>query len=949
MYGIDDIKKAKGLHIAHMNVRSIANKWELFKIHFSCSNLHILGISETWLNNKLPNEMFSLSKDYYLYRNDRNWIEPGSSTVKKGGGVAIYIKNNLISSDTEFQHLNKSCKDIEVQWISIRQPNIKTIVVGNIYRPPQGNVDSFIQVLEDTLDCYDLNRTEIYLMGDLNIDIMDKKNPSTKKLVDLTKPYGLRQLIKHPTRYSKDKNTILDLIYTNSDFIYDSGVCDVNLSDHQLILTTRNKIKTRYSKCNFTGRSYRNYNKEEFQNKVHDSDWRDYDQINTVSGKWKEMLRIILKCIDELCPTKSFSVKQEKEPWITPQLIELIKDKDHAIKKAKRKNKDPNLWKQAKQLRNTCTKRVRNARAEYIQENLENNLGNSKKFWKNIQNVLPNKKNGSKVTFDLYDKETKSPVQATNTANYINDFSTGIGPKLAQQFNTGWEYFGVNTDKILSDIRTNYDEVLKLCKEININKSSSIPNLSSEILRDAPIAIPWKVVELFNLSFELSEVPDEWKIAKVTPIPKAGKSNDVSNLRPVSLLPPPSKLIEKIVHDRIYTFCNDNNLINKKQGDFRPKHSTISTTAFYIDDLYNAMNNNQTTISVYIDAMKAFDTVDHGILLKKIKYYGISGKCAKWVENYLKNRKQYTVANDTISDPADITYGVPQGSVCGPLLFLLYINDISHCLDKCKVSLYADDTVLYYSSDNINEALRSVQKDLTSLNNWCHKNKITVNCKKTKYCVYGMRSIIKKSKNVDMLLSLNNTVLEKVCSYKYLGFILDDQLNFNKHISETVNVVSHKLYLLSKIRKYLTKQASIMIFKTMILSLIEYGNTIYAGTSIRNLDKLDKLYYRGLRICDGTNNAVSRLQLRTDCHLDKLSVRRDRHLLLFMHKQTKNIDLIKKTNVRTRLHQAPVFKTYKPNNEKARQNILYRGACLWNEKPSDIRNLDFTAFKSKIV
>ena len=140
-----------------------------------------------------------------------------------------------------------------------------------------------------------------------------------------------------------------------------------------------------------------------------------------------------------------------------------------------------------------------------------------------------------------------------------------------------------------------------------------------------------------------------------------------------------------------------------------------------------------------------------------------------------------------------------------------------------------------------------------------------------------------------------------------------------------------------------------MVFKTMILSLIEYGNTVYAGTSNKNLDKLDKLFYRGLRICDGTNTMVSRLQLRNDCHIDELSVRRNRHLLLFMYKQTKNKDLIKKTNVRTRLHQAPVFKTYKPNNEKARQNILYRGTSLWNEQPSNVRNLDFRAFKSKIV
>ena len=283
--------------------------------------------------------------------------------------------------------------------------------------------------------------------------------------------------------------------------------------------------------------------------------------------------------------------------------------------------------------------------------------------------------------------------------------------------------------------------------------------------------------------------------------------------------------------------------------------------------------------------------------------------------------------------------------MCGPLLFLLYINDISSCLEKCKVSLYADDTVLYYSSDNIDETYKIVQKDLSSLNRWCCMNKLTINCKKTKYCLYGMRSIIKKSRNVDTIISLNNSVLEKVCSYKYLGFTLDDQLNFNKHVSGLVNLVSHKLYLLSKIRKYLTKHACILIFKTMVLSLIEYGNTIYAGTTLKNLDKLDKLFYRGLRIHDGTNTMVSNVQLRNDCYIDTLSKRRDIHLLLFMHKQTNHVNLIKETNVWTRLHQAPVFKTYKPNSEKARQNILYRGACKWNALPANDRYLEFKAFK----
>ena len=227
MYRIDDIRLAKGMHIAHLNVRSIVNKWEVFKTHFSSSHLHILGISETWLNNKLPNDLYSLSNEYCLYRNDRGWTETGNQNVIKGGGVAIYVKNNLKSSNVEFQHFNNNNRDIESQWISIRQPNCKTIIIGNICRPPQGNIDNFVQVLEQNLDSIDSNVAEIFMMGNFNIDMCDKKNQSTKRLIELTKSYRLRRLI-----------SILDLIFTNSDFISNSGVCDINLSDHQMVLAT---------------------------------------------------------------------------------------------------------------------------------------------------------------------------------------------------------------------------------------------------------------------------------------------------------------------------------------------------------------------------------------------------------------------------------------------------------------------------------------------------------------------------------------------------------------------------------------------------------------------------------------------------------------------------------------------------------------------------------------
>ena len=286
-----------------------------------------------------------------------------------------------------------------------------------------------------------------------------------------------------------------------------------------------------------------------------------------MDGKWKQLVKIIQNTIDNSCPLKTFNIKQQNEPWVTAPLIELIKDKDYALKQAKKRN-DPQLWIEAKRLRNTCTNRLRKARADFIKENLENNSGNSKKFWKNIQDVLPNKKGNTRGLFDLFDNITKCDIPNHETADFINEYFVNIGPKLAKNYDSEWTFCGDKAEVFLGDMKTNLDEIIKLCQEININKASCIEHLSSEILRDAFLAIPETLMELFNLSFELSEVPSDWKVAKVTPLPKAGNSKDVSNLRPISLLPLPSKMIEKIAHNRIYNHCNINKLLDPKQGGF---------------------------------------------------------------------------------------------------------------------------------------------------------------------------------------------------------------------------------------------------------------------------------------------------------------------------------------------------------------------------------------------
>ena len=945
MYDFNETRTTKGMHVAHLNVRSMVNKWDNVKANFIDSNIHILSFSESWLHQLLPDNLFQLGNNYTLLRNDRNWNDENdpNSPPKKGGGVCTYVKNTLNYSETSYSHMNRSCKDLESQWISINQKPNKTILIGNCYRPPQGNIENCIDTLEEQLTNLDLSKVEIIITGDFNIDITGKNNESAKKFLSMMKDFGIRQLINEPTRYSSNKNSCLDLMFTNSDIIAKVGVSNLNLSDHQLVMLTRKKLKTIKQKCSFVGRSYRNYDKNNFQQLIMAADWSVYDESRNPTQKWYIMKNIIKEIIDEMCPIKSFRINQIKQPWITPPLLELIKDKDIALKNAK-KTKNEQLWKEAKRLRNACTNRLRQAKADFIKDNLNHNQNDPKKFWQNIQEIIPNKSTNKKNIF-LNNMDTNEPIELDRVADYINEYFINIGPNLATKCNGQWQYNGIESNNSLSDIHTSPEEMMNICKKININKASCIENLSSEILRDAFMVLTDRLSELFNACFDVAVIPPEWKFAKITPLPKPGDSTLVSNYRPISLLPLMSKLIEKVVHSRIYMHLEENDILDKRQGGFRPGHSTVTTCSYFINDIYSACNNNNFTIAVYIDAMKAFDTVNHNILLQKLDKIGIRGRLLDWIRNYLADRYQSTIANSTISNEQLIKCGVPQGSVLGPLLFLIYINDISKIITNSQVSLYADDTVLYLSHTDIESAIALLQSDLDKLQTWCDSNKLTINCKKTKFCLYGMRSLVRKAKMQDIQLSLNNQILEQVCSYKYLGLILDEHLNYNKHIKEMNKLISHKLYLLSKIRKYLTTKACIDIFKTMVLSVIEYYDIIYAGTSQGNLGKIDKLFYRGLKICTNRNEKQNKLDTLRECKIAPLKDRRLTHLLVFMHKCKHNDQLLKTQEIRTRLHNATVFYTYKPNNEKARSNVFYRGAIEWNKLPANNRNLDIDDFK----
>ena len=926
----------KGLNFVHLNIRSlfVKNKFEMFKQQLLNSNIHFMGISESWLRDELPSNILDID-GYNLVRYDRIWEE--NDRTKKGGGVCIYIKKDLVYSEFKYSHMNLSSKNIEIQWISLKQPNMREIIIANLYRPPQGSIKIFCQKLNESLLVLNaLNNKEIILMGDFNINALNDENTDTKELTNLMSSFGLQQMIKESTRFGMNKKCI-DHIYSNSDFILNSGTLQWNYSDHYAIFINRKKAMNKYQKIEFTGRSYKNYSKEDFQDNLRMYDWNNFFVMENPDECWSILYDRIISTLDDMCPEKTFRISSYKEPWMNKDIMELIIDKDKALHRAKKSNSSLD-WDIAKRLRNEVGKIVESAKRNYLEEEFLSSKKDPKRFWRNIYSIIPNNKNSKKGKIHLNDDEGNS-ISYDNTANYINDFFSNIGPNLAKKYDKEWTFFDRESENQLNDLKFNKGILIDFIKNIEINKSSGLDKISSKCLKDALMVLSSQLAHIFEISIKNGMFPNEWKKGTIVPLYKGGNREDVSNYRPVSLLPIPGKLLEHFIHDHITEFFEANNLLCSHQGGFRKGHSTLNTISDFTADIFNAINKKEITVAVFIDLKKAFDTVNHSILLKKLCKMGIKGQILDWILDYLKGRSQKTICNGNLSNSNEVLCGVPQGSILGPLLFLVYINDMEYILNNIKFQLYADDTVLYCSGKDSLELQYKLQNGLDSFVEWCEINKLTINTKKTKVMTFGTRFNIKK---VDIELKVNNETLQSVPTYRYLGIILDQTLNFNCHLKKVVNNISHKLYIFSKIRRFLNDQSALIVYKSMILPYFDYSDVVFMFSNFSLLSKLDRLHLRGLKISKCTNTGINENDLLTLCNISNLENRRIVHLRNFLFNKKHLCISTENMNDRiiTRSISGPTFNINKPNCEAYKRSICYSGMLNWNSLDPEIRKID---------
>ena len=373
-----------------------------------------------------------------------------------------------------------------------------------------------------------------------------------------------------------------------------------------------------------------------------------------------------------------------------------------------------------------------------------------------------------------------------------------------------------------------------------------------------------------------------WRRATVVPIPKVSVPKEIGDLRPIASTPLPGKILERFVHTQLMEHLDTNNLLNDIQNGFRKKHSTIDTIFKFTSTLQSHKNLKFNTIALFIDFKKAFDTVNHKILLEKLKMLKISGTVLNWLQTYLLNRKQNTQLFGINSQEEDVLTGVPQGSILGPTLFLCYINDIYTVCKSSEMLLYADDTVLYKKISDQERFLdmHNFKQDVSRMYDWCQKNRLSINVKKTKTVFYPYTNTIKN--NINNRIEINKQEIHYVDSYLYLGIDIDEHLTFKKYFSTLFQNTSHKLYILRKVRPMLNTKAALDIVKTMICSIIDYGNIFIDTCTLQDLQDLQVLQNNALRCCYNVSDPRDEhiADLHANANMEMLDVRRRKQQLL---------------------------------------------------------------------
>ena len=931
------IPKCRGFKMGSLNITSLLKHIDELRIILNDQSIDVLAINETRLDKNISDQEVNV-QGYDIIRRDR------PINGRFGGGVCFYIRSNINYSirkdlDNEF---------LEILSIEFRKPNSKPFVVTSWYRPPNSPQQRFSH-LDTLLGKLDSENVELFLMGDMNCDLLSKDNVYAKALLNVTGIYGLKQLINEPTRITPLTSTLIDLIFTNQpDNVYCSGVSHIAISDHSLVYVFRKISFPSASKgINLISyRQFKHFNSANFRADIFVQPWGDLQQFHNPNDMWKKWKDLFLTVCDRHAPLKIKRTRNTKSPWITTILKKRMNCRDRLKRKAIKTN-DPSIWNQFRTMRNQVNRDIHTAKQAYYKNAFNNCSGDQRKTWKTINELTSRKSN--KTVINEIDYNGQKSENQTDVAEMLNSFFTEIGPNLSShvtKVEDSFEDFLSETEENFIFEKTTTAQVFSLLSKLSQSKATGLDNISAKLLRQCPDLLAESLTVIFNQSLITGIFPDEWKSARVTPLYKnSGKRNEPTNYRPISVIPVVAKVFERIIYEQVYHYLIKNSILTCHQSGFRSLHSTVTALLEATDSW--AMNIDRGLINavVFLDLKKAFDTVDHEILLRKLQYYGLRQSSYKWFASYLDNRTQICQINCRKSTPKSLKCGVPQGTILGPLLFLLYINDLPNCLQFSLPRMYADDTSLTFASADVQDVNDCLNYDLSKVYTWLSANKLTLNLTKTEFMLIASRQKLSNLSDSPSL-TINNMTVEQVSSTKSLGVCIDQTLNWESHIENISKKIASAIGAIKRIRHQIPFNVVVNVYNSLVQPHFDYCCEVWADCNKGLSDRLQKLQNRAARILmsanydSNLNDLFRALRWRKLCHqrLEKKSIM----LYKILHDMTPEYlrsgfvfrDSVNSYHLR---NTENALALPKPRTDYLKRSFSYSGAQLWNSLPLELR------------
>ena len=925
----------KGLHVAHLNTQHLMPKLDEIKNILNEPNTaDIFTLSETFLTDTVQNGELHIT-NYVFERRDRN--------CKAGGGLLIYISDNISYSRRKDIETNS----IESIWLQINFPHNKSVLINNVYRPPN-SLQCWIDEYEKQLLIAESTHLKIISIGDYNIDYISPNVYKNTKWSKLVHDFGLVQLVNVPTRVTKTSSTIIDHIYTSCpEIVCDISVPCVNLSDHYPVVLTLSHKQFHYIAAKHKTIRYRSFSKFNENDFINDLSQIDFNIIETIADpntSLELMYDMLNNLLTQHAPITIKRVKRHQQPgWYTDEI------KQARITRDKYKHKKD--WDQYKMWRNKCISIVRNSKRSFFSNAIKDKK-DAKYLWQGLKIVINNDTKAQNIPNNICVDDVQIEGKQ-NVANALNTHFVNIARIIKKEnlhegnFEPLKAYVNSKLNNVEFDIKfITTNEVEKMIHCLDSNKSTGLDGIGSNILKICKHHLTIAITAIINNCISKGIFPDTLKTASVIPIYKGGCREDPSNYRPISILPTLSKLFEKHVANQLKSFFARTNILYLYQSGFREKHSCQTALIRLVDSWLADIDAGKYVGTVFLDFKKAFDLVDHKILLHKLKLYHFSNKAVNFFESYLSNRSQIVKIENVQSEKANITSGVPQGSILGPLLFLLYVNDLPLCLSS-DTDMYADDTTIHTTDVKLDCVQSKLQSDLYKVNRWCKINNMAINPKKTTCMILCTKQ--KHTNSKVLTLKIGNAEIENVTSQKLLGVYIDNCLTWKTHIDKTCNKLSSKLFLLRRIGSYLSLEMKQMFYTAYITPILDYGCITWQHACKSDLNRLTKIQKRTARIILHKSWKDDAIELIKNLNWLSVPKRTEYYtgLMVFksMHSLTPSyisqlITVAKNNhyNLRTESHRDITH--VKPRTNYLKQTFSYSGMKVWNAIPLHIRNIN---------